>query len=376
MTAPLFWLNPEKGVVMQMLSFAVASLAVFGFAAAAPRFAFADSKTTVSSPHVHENLAVYFILGESAAGPVPLTLQEALDKGSVRVLETGSVNELKIENTGSEDVFIQTGDIVKGGKQDRVLTMSFVLPPKSGEVALAAFCVEQGRWSARGAESVAAFSSAGEMMPSREAKLAMRAPRPVDAAAAAAEREHAANRVQAQHADRQYLRQSEVWASVAKVQTNLSAGLSADVAATPSATSLQLSLENEKLKEARAAYVLALQRRGEEKDDIVGYVIAVNGRINSADVYPSNALFRKMWPKLLVAAVTEAIGSEADKAAVAPAPSAAGVTEFLAKAEKGSAQEQVVNPLSRQEVRDADAALFVEAQRGDGAWVHRNYLAK
>ena len=170
---------------MQMFSLAVTSLAIFGFAAAAPRFAFADAKTTVSSPHVHENLAVYFIHGESAPGPVPLTLQEALDKGSVRVLETGAVNELKIENTGSEDVFIQTGDIVKGGKQDRVLTMSFVLPPKSGEVALAAFCVEQGRWSARGTESVAAFSSAGEMMPSREAKLAMRAPRPAAAAAAA-----------------------------------------------------------------------------------------------------------------------------------------------------------------------------------------------
>ena len=362
---------------MQMFSLAVTSLAIFGFAAAAPRFAFADAKTTVSSPHVHENLAVYFIHGESAPGPVPLTLQEALDKGSVRVLETGSVNELKIENTGSEDVFIQTGDIVKGGKQDRVLTMSFVLPPKSGEVALAAFCVERGRWSARGEESVAAFSSAGEMMPSREAKLAMRAPRPAAAASAAeANQETASNRTeQMLSANWDYLRQSEVWASVAKVQGALSAGLSSDVASTSSATSLQLSLENEKLKEARAAYVKALQSQGEGKDDIVGYVIAVNGRINSADVYPSNALFRKMWPKLLVAAVTEAIGSEPDKAA-APAPSAAGVTEFLATAEKGSAQEQVVNPLSSQEVRDADAALFVEARRGDGAWVHRNYVAK
>jgi hypothetical protein len=361
-----------------MFSFAVASLAVFGFAAAAPRFAFADSKTTVSSPHVHENLAVYFIHGESAAGPVPLTLQEALDKGSVRVLETGDVNELKIENTGSEDVFIQTGDIVKGGKQDRVLTMSFVLPPKSGEVALAAFCVERGRWSARGTESVAAFASAAEMMPSREAKLAMRAPRPAMADVAhEAHEEGAANRTeQLQRANREYLRQSEVWESVAKVQGALSAGLNADVASTSSTTSLQLSLENEKLKEARAAYVRALQPQGEEKDDIIGYVIAVNGRINSADVYPSNALFRKMWPKLLVAAVTEAIGSESDKAAAAPAPSAAGVSEFLATAEKGNAQEQVVNPLSRQELRDADAALFVEARRGDGSWVHRNYLAK
>ena len=114
--------------------------------------------------------------GPSAPGPVPLTLQEALAKGSVRVIETGEVNELKVENTGDEDMFIQSGDIVKGGKQDRVLTMSFVLPPKSGEVGLAAFCVEHGRWSARGGEDVKAFASAAEAMPSREAKLAMRAP--------------------------------------------------------------------------------------------------------------------------------------------------------------------------------------------------------
>ncbi len=71
-------------------------------------------------------------------------------KGTVRVVETGSVNELRIENSGDEDVFIQSGDIVKGGRQDRVLTVSFVLPQKSGEVPVAAYCVEHGRWSQRG----------------------------------------------------------------------------------------------------------------------------------------------------------------------------------------------------------------------------------
>ena len=86
----------------------------------------------ISGPHVHENLAVYFVHGVSAGGAIPLTLQEALAKGSVQVVETGRVNELQIENTGSEEVFIQAGDIVKGGKQDRVLTVSFVLPSKSG----------------------------------------------------------------------------------------------------------------------------------------------------------------------------------------------------------------------------------------------------
>lgn len=350
---------------MQMFSVAAAGLVVLGAVAVAPRLAFADDKDRVSGPHVHENLAVYFIHGPSAPGPVPLTLQEALDKGSVRVIETGEVNELKIENTGSDDIFIQSGDIVKGGRQDRVLSMSFVLPPKSGEVSLAAFCVEHGRWSGRGTESTAAFASADEALPSREAKLAMRAP--IKAGGGA-------ERAPLDASDRIYTRQQEVWASVASVQNRLSEQLSAEVASPRSATSLQLSLENDKLKEAREAYIKALQSFGDEKGDIIGYVFAVNGKVNSADVYPSNALFRKMWPKLLAASITEAIG--ADKVAAAPAPPTASVGDFLTAAESGSAQEETVSGLARQEVRDAKAAVFMEAKRGDGAWVHRNYLAK
>lgn len=352
---------------MQMFSLAAAGLVVLSAVAVAPRVACADDKDRISGPHVHENLAVYFIHGTSAPGPVPLTLQEALDKGSVRVIETGEVNELKIENTGSDEIFIQSGDIVKGGRQDRVLSMSFVLPPKSGEVSLAAFCVEHGRWSGRGGESAVAFASANEALPSREAKLAMRVPLKAGAPADA-------ERPALDASDRVYTRQQKVWASVASVQKNLSEGLAAEVASPRSATSLQLSLENDKLKEAREAYITALQPYGTEKDDIIGYVFAVNGKVNSADVYPSNALFRKMWPKLLAASVTEAIG--ADKDAAAPAPATASVGDFLTAAESGSSQEETVNGLAREEVRDAKAAVFMEAKRSDGAWVHRNYLAK
>src|SRR4029079_15793132 len=121
-------------------------------------------------------LAVYFVHGVSAGGAIPLTLQEALAKGSVQVVETGQVNELQIENTSSEEVFIQAGDIVKGGKQDRVLTVSFVLRPKSGRLPIASFCVEQGRWSARGGEKLDQFSSAKESMPARIGLLAMASP--------------------------------------------------------------------------------------------------------------------------------------------------------------------------------------------------------
>src|SRR5216683_5639233 len=129
----------------------------------------------LSGPEVHGNLAIYFVHGQSRGGPVPLTLQEALAKKTIEVRELGEVNELQIENTGSEEIFIQSGDIVKGGQQDRVLSVSLLLQPHSGPLAIASFCVEQGRWSARGGEDVAKFSSANASLPSRAAKIGMAA---------------------------------------------------------------------------------------------------------------------------------------------------------------------------------------------------------
>ena len=138
--------------------------------------ALAQAEQRISGPHVHRNLAIYLIHGRNAADAVPLTLAEALAKGSVQVAETGQVNELKIENTGAEEVFIQAGDMVKGGRQDRVLTVSLLLPPRSGMIPIASFCVEPGRWSARGGEDPTRFASATEAMPSRQALLVMAAP--------------------------------------------------------------------------------------------------------------------------------------------------------------------------------------------------------
>src|SRR5215468_8219867 len=132
----------------------------------------------ISGPVVHENLAVYFIHGKSAAGKVPLTLEEAMPKGAVKVRETSNVNQLEIENLGNDEVFVQSGDIVKGGKQDRTLMVSLVLPPKSGAIPIASFCVEEGRWTARGSEDAKHFSTASAAVPSREMKLAMKAPMP------------------------------------------------------------------------------------------------------------------------------------------------------------------------------------------------------
>ena len=88
----------------------------------------------LSGPIVHENLAIYLVHGKSAGGAVPLTLDEAIAKRAVKVHETGNVNELQVENLGSDEMFVQSGDIVKGGQQDRVLSVSLILPPKSGRI--------------------------------------------------------------------------------------------------------------------------------------------------------------------------------------------------------------------------------------------------
>ena len=178
----------------------------------------------VSGPVVHENLAVYFIHGKSAAGKVPLTLEEAMAKGVVKVRETGNVNQLEIENLGKDEVFVQAGDIVKGGQQDRTLMVSLLLPAQSGSVPIASFCVEEGRWSARGREDVKNFSTAAAAVPSREMKIAMKAPLPAQPAAG---RPDCRSRGGRRH-DRApcgsdtSVRQQQVWEGVRKTQARLS----------------------------------------------------------------------------------------------------------------------------------------------------------
>lgn len=326
---------------------------------------------TPADPVVHENLAIYFLHGASAPGPVPLTLAEALAKGGVTVHETKKVNELEIENTGGEAVFVQAGDIVKGGAQDRVLTVSLLLSAHSGRVPIGAFCVEQGRWAARGKEQVGRFSSSEKSVPSRAAKMAMFAP-----LAAKPAPNPIRGRPDTTFAPRDETssRQSSVWESVAEAQRKLSRNVGAPVAAPESASSLQLALENQKLADARSAIVNALRPAGEASADIVGFVIAVNGRINSAEVYPSNALFRKMWPKMVDAAATEAI-AEKDVAGTSP-PSRDDIALFLAAAETGQAEEAALAGGLKQAKRDAEKAVLLETRTAAGGLVHRNYLAK
>jgi ARG/rhodanese/phosphatase superfamily protein len=380
-------LNAIMAIALSPAPLAGAALMALG-AGGGPAFAQAEQR--ISGPHVHRNLAIYLIHGRSGAGTVPLTLAEALAKGSVQVTETGQVNELKVENTGGEEVFIQAGDIVKGGQQDRVLTVSLLLPPRSGVVPIAAFCVEPGRWSARRGEDPTRFASAAEAMPSRQALLVMAAPPEAEPARPSREgrldvqqnatsvtgrNQTAGERQEDRAGNRSPSRQQQVWDTVARTQAALAGSVGVSVAAPQSASSLQLSLEHAALKEARAPYLAALEAAGLQDGDVVGYVAAVNGRPVSADVYPSNGLFRKVWPRQLAAVVIEAVGARTSEDTPA-APAVGDVEAFLTAAERGKVQERETAAAMRQETREGERALYNEARGPAGRWVHKNYLAK
>jgi hypothetical protein len=169
-----------------------------------------------------------------------------------------------------------------------------------------------------------------------------------------------------------------VWQEVAKSQKKLSRSVGRSVNSAQSASSLQLALENEKLIDRQRAYVNALKAAGEADSDIIGFVFAVNGKLNSADVYPSNGLFRKMWSKLLDASAIEAIGHKDEPRGDTPTIEA--VTAFLSDAEAGKATDRPLTADARLETREGAHAYYFETARAAApkaaSWVHRNYLAK
>jgi hypothetical protein len=303
----------------------------------------------LSGPFTHRNLSIYLVHGKNLIeGRSFLTLQEALEQKKVVVYETNDVNELSIRNRSNQDIYVQAGDIVKGGQQDRVLAVDLIVPPKSGKMPIAVFCVESGRWNKRKGERVEGFSTSAEVVPTKDLKLAAKSAKS----------------------------QTDVWKNVTVAQDKLSENVGTRVNSTVSDSSLQLAVENGKLQETAAAYTRALAGVIRGKNDVIGYVFAINGKVNSADVYASSALFRKLWPKLLKANAIEAIAELQKDLKFEPA-TGAHVETFLAEAESSKPSEQAVTARTRLLTREDEKNILFETEdRSQKRWIHRNYIRK
>jgi hypothetical protein len=303
----------------------------------------------ISAPYTHKNLTIYLIHGKDETSKTNiLTLQEAMARQLLRVYETSDVNELAVENVSKTfDVFIQSGDIVKGGKQDRILGVSIIIPARSGRIRIEAFCVEAGRWTKRGNEDTGQFSSSNDRIVSKELKLAANGARS----------------------------QQDVWQKVSEAQAKLSRNVGDTVA--PPSSSLQLSLENGKVAATADEYVRKLSGLIDGKSDVIGYAFAVNGRINSADVYVSNFLFKKLWPRMLKAAAVEAVSEEDGYARNAPLAKPSEVEAFMTGADGAPAEERAASGAARVVTRDRkDSAVYEARDEKSKTVVHRAYVKK
>lgn len=232
-----------------------------------------------SDPVRTHNLTAWFVLASAppVACPDYVTLEEAMTHCDRLLHETGDVNNLLVENPTDRDLFIQAGDIVKGGRQDRTLGVDFIVPAGSGKVPVPAFCVESGRWHRRGAEPVAAFSESKHTASSKKLRAAM------------------------------HLKKSQgaVWQAIAEDQAVLSAAVGASVAEAVSPTSLNLSYEHTEISKCLDDYLAELPK--DPPTGTLGIAWAINNRVSHADLYASPALFQKFWKKLCRAACLEAL---------------------------------------------------------------------
>jgi len=283
----------------------------------------------------HENLALYILEDPKARSRADfITLDEGLRSGLVRVSEksSASVNELVIENASKFLCYVQAGDIVQGGHQDRAIAADRILPPHSGKVPVPSFCVEPGRWGS----GAAAFGATTGQVVGARLRLAIQKEK----------------------------NQQKVWDAVAAAKDNL---VNANSLRGSTSTSLNEQLLDRTVQRRLAAYSKALGKALDKKDHAVGLVTAVNGKLSTADVYADPALFRKLFPRLLAAAALEAMSVPAENVLV---PSAMDASKLLAAADKGKPAAP-----SSTAILESSRALQFRFLQDNVEW-HRQSVAK
>jgi hypothetical protein len=233
-----------------------------------------EQGTVLLAAVTHKNLSLIPIVTTDPVDPAEedvATLDEGMRQKKVKITEvdqSGSVGTLRIENKTGKPLFLMAGEVVLGGKQDRIVGKNTLIPTGARQ-DLPVFCVEHGRWDNRKVD----FSSAGVLA---HKKLRTKA---------------------------NFKNQGEVWDEVkaknGKRGTENSTDTYREVAAQQAGGTLA---GWEKAFGAGLAAIPAEQRK-----KMVGVAVALNGEIVAVDVFGSPALYAKLEQKLVRSYITEAI---------------------------------------------------------------------
>jgi len=272
----------------------------------------AEGEWRLLEPITNENLTVFPVVASSGYDTGAfMTLEEGLSRGEVIVREQGaeglvrdrdggrpavqnyggpSVNQLVLINRSKRPLLLLAGELVSGGKQDRIIGKDRIVPVGAEPLPLDVFCVEHGRWS-----SGSQFTAANTIV-------------------------HPSVREQAAVNQKQ----GDVWASV----TAGSTAQRSAAAPAPRVTteSIEVTMQSEaptqsyeKIYGSRRvapsvdAMVDEVQRRfrkqtgGLKGERVVGVVIAYGGEVAWSDIFASSELFEQYWNKLLRSYAVEAV---------------------------------------------------------------------
>ncbi len=334
----------------------------------------ANGPYRVLAPIQSGNLLLFPVVrsdGKSTVETPFITLDEGLKNGEVEVTEAGrarglvrprgteepqstdrgdEVNTLVLVNHSKRPLLLLAGEVVTGGKQDRIVAKDRIVPADADPIDLSVFCIEPGRWT----ESSTVFGASDKSA----ARSFMVQPEVRERAMV----------------DRD---QQQVWDSVHGTMSKMQAAAAPSAPASggvgepmyeaepPMAlgtTSYAKMMENpaieQKVDEAAAPVMKAREEvLAKLRDEhAVGIVVAVRGEIVWADLFASTDLLARYWTKLVRSYAAESLTEGEDHAA----PGVADAQHFLDMPSGGTENsEGEVNIYRYRELKSRNAETFV-----------------
>jgi hypothetical protein len=273
-----------------------------------------DAHARVLAPIQVQSLTLLPIAAVDApkGGDDLLVLDEAMPKKlvSIREVDGGSVNSLTLTNKADKPLFLLAGEVIIGGHQDRIIGSNTIIPAKTTQ-SVPVFCVEHGRWNGPSTE----FTTAKALAHGRL-------------------RGHAA-----------FDTQQDVWNEVATKNAERKTTSSTDTYRKVALSEADGTLGGTWEKQVDAALA---KLPAEDRANLVGFAVAVDGKVATIDRFGSPALFGKLKDKLVRSYITEAVDV---KATGKPAPTVADIKTFIADAEKAKTEAAYETPAAASEVK-------------------------
>jgi len=219
------------------------------------------NKIKVGNAFEYKNLKIYPVQAiKTLSTQTYVTLDEASDKGWIKIKEVGSgqVNSVTVKNTGNKMVFLLTGEVISGAKQDRMLSTDILLPAKSSWTQVPVFCVEHGRWT--------------QVSPEFKSEM-MIVPNAVRQKAKVSES------------------QAEVWDEIASSQDRL--GIASGTG------TITANYEDKEVQKKISEYEKEFEKFPELSSTTIGVVVTTDNRVICFDLFANTGLLKKYWKKLI-----------------------------------------------------------------------------